>query len=66
MPAPVFWLAIYLSAGALVFWACHNSPSCLLKSRLERNRRIAAGMLSAPVSRPAKDLESVSDGDSVR
>ncbi len=46
MAAPVLWLAIYLTVGALVLCACYNSSACLLRARMERNTRITS-MLSS-------------------
>ncbi|HEU4868079.1 MAG TPA: hypothetical protein VFV09_10155 [Actinomycetota bacterium] len=41
MAAPLIWLAIYLSAGSLVLWACYRTSVCRLGFRAERNARIA-------------------------
>lgn len=46
MAAPLIWLTFYLSAGALLLWACYNSSFCLVSTRVERNRRIT-GIFSA-------------------
>ncbi len=58
MAAPVLWLAFYLSAGALVLWACYNSSACRLDARLERNRSIASLMRlgAGEDSRPPADV----------
>lgn len=42
MATPLIWLAIYLSAGSLVLWACYRTSACRLGSRVDRNNRIAA------------------------
>lgn len=36
------WLAFYLALGFALLWACHSSVACRLRSRLERNKAIAA------------------------
>lgn len=48
MLAPLLWLALYLSAGALVLWACYNSSACRIRSRVERNHRITSALGSRP------------------
>jgi hypothetical protein len=41
MAGSLIWLAVYLSAGSLVLWACYRTSVCRLGSRVERNERIA-------------------------
>ena len=48
MAAPLLWLALYLSAGALVLWACYNSSACRVHSRMQRNHRITSAFGSHP------------------
>lgn len=54
MEAPLIWLAVYLSAGSLVLWACYRTSVCRLGSRAERNERIA-GLFSGS-GRPKRPL----------
>ncbi|CAN5849388.1 hypothetical protein BH23ACT12_BH23ACT12_23190 [soil metagenome] len=62
MTAPVIWLAFYLSAGALVLWACYHTSACRLQLRLERNRRMASGIVSAPGSGPTRGPDVIAGG----
>ena len=53
MTAPMIWLVLYLSAGALILLACYNTPECLISSRLERNRQMT-GAFSVGGNGPRK------------
>lgn len=55
MAAPLIWMAVYLTLGALVLLVCYNSPACRRSHRMERNQRITR-MFSAPGKNPAEPL----------
>ena len=48
MAGSLIWLAIYLTAGIFVLWACYNTGTCLVRSRLNRNAQILSALGARP------------------